>query len=623
MTHSSTSLTQVSQDTAAKEKAAQPQAAQARIPHTRWELSLRLLQVARSVIAPLGLSMIFRLLALLAGAALFGIGGWALASRMAEGAEVSLWTIAAALIGLSLAKGVLRYLEQYSGHYVAFRSLALLRNYFYDALEPQAPAQTEGLDSGDLMSRVTKDVDRIEVFFAHTLAPIVTAVIAPIIMLSYLGVAVSWQVALTLLPFLLVVGVVVPLLGSKATDAAAAELRRARGTLAHHVTDSVQGVREVLAFGYQEARLAEMGRIEERITRGLKTTMGYVAVRRGLNQGLLAGTLVAVFAMGAHQVAAGVLTPGQVGLALGVALGAFAPVLAVEDFVADLDQAYASARRVFSITERTPLVADPAQPRDTEVDASADLIVEGVSFTYPAVDAGAVNADPVAEAERPQVLHDVNVRLAAGKMTAIVGASGSGKSTLAALLDRMWDPTAGSVRIGEVDLRELSLEHLRNLVSYAPQRPHVFNDSIRANLLLARPDATDADLDRVCAQVGLSEWIASEPDGMNTVVGEMGERLSGGQRQRLAVARALLRETPITILDEATSQIDAATEKTVLEGIAQATDGRTLVVIAHRISTIENADHIIVMDGGRVVEEGTYAELMASGGALAALAQRE
>lgn len=595
-------------------------AKEAGVPYSRFALSGRLLRITRPVLPPLVLSTIFRLLALLVHAALFGLGGWALAAY-ATGTDVSLGYIALWLVGLSLAKGVLRYLEQYAGHYVAFRSLALLRNYFYDKLEPQAPAQTEGMNSGDLMNRVTKDIDRIEVFFAHTIAPITTAVIAPLMILGYLGQTTSWAIAATLLPFLLVVGVIVPLLGYRATDDAATTLRATRGEIAHHMSDSVQGIREILLFAHQDAREKELLALESRVTSGLNTIMGFIAVRRGLNQGLLAAAMVAVFGVGASQVSAGSLSLAQLGLALGISLGAFAPVLAVEDFVADLDQAYASARRVFSITERTPLVASPASPRDEEVTGSAGLRMDSISFTYPDVNAVLTPADE--REARPEVLHNVTINIAAGKTTAIVGSSGSGKSTVAALMDRMWDPNSGTVSIDGIDIRQISLEHLRNVVAYAPQRPHVFNDSVRANLLLAAPDASDSDLDDVLAMVGLDQWVAAEPQGINTVVGEMGERLSGGQRQRLAIARALLRKAPVTILDEATSQIDSETEKVVLEGIRQSTAGKTLVVIAHRISTVENADHIVVMDEGRVVEEGTYTELMARGGALAALANRE
>ena len=187
----------------------------------------------------------------------------------------------------------------------------------------------------------------------------------------------------------------------------------------------------------------------------------------------------------------------------------------------------------------------------------------------------------------------------------------------------MWDPDSGSISIGGVDLHQDSQDHIRSVVTLAPQRAHVFNDSIRANLLLARPDASDAELNDALEAVGLSEWIASESEGIDTKVGEMGERISGGQRQRLALARALLRETPIMILDEATSQVDRETEARVLEGIRRRTSDKTLIVVAHRLDTIRDADQIIVMDSGRIVEVGTWNQLYESGGALRALADRE
>ncbi|MCI1663338.1 MAG: ABC transporter ATP-binding protein/permease [Actinomyces sp.] len=601
---------------------------------SRTDLARRLLRVARPVIAPLGISVVCRLIALLLGVALFAVGGWAVAGR--AGGEAT-WSIAATvwvLVAISLAKGLFRYLEQFSGHYVAFRSLALLRTFFYDRLEPQAPAATEGEDSGDLLSRVTKDIDRIEVFFAHTLAPGLTAIVAPLLVLCWLGASVSWWAALVLLPFLVLVGGVVPRLGEASTDRAARRIRASRGELAQHVTDSVQGVREVLAFGNQEARLAGMARIEKRIAEGQQTSSRVVSARRGLNQFLLGAGMVAMLAVTAWLHARGDIDTAQVGLALGTALGSFAPMLAVEDFAADLDQAFASARRVFAVTERRPLVAGPeARGRaPAESDGTGDVLVDHVTFAYPrpagkGTDEGGPGASGPGGPSRPVVLHDVSVRIPAGRTTAIVGASGSGKSTLAALIERMWDVDAGATRLGGADIRDLDLHRLRELVAYAPQRPYVFNDTVRANLLLARPGATDEQLMRVCRQVGLARFLADEPDGLDTRVGEMGERLSGGQRQRLALGRALLRDAPVTILDEATSQLDRATEAEVLAGIRAATAGRTLIVIAHRISTVADADQIVVLDSGRVVETGTYAELVPADGrgpgALASLVRRE
>lgn len=579
---------------------------------TRRQLSLRLLSITRRVLPPLAASIAARIVFLMIGIALFALGGWAVAGLALGESAWSIALIIGCAIGLSLLKGLARYLEQFAGHFVAFHSLAMLRNYFYDQLEPQAPAGTDRLDSGDIMNRVTKDIDRVEVFFAHTLAPVTTAIIVPILSVVWMGTAVSWTLAAVLAPFLLIVGAVIPFLGSGSTARAARELREARGAIAAHVTDSVQGVREVLAFGAQERREAEMSAIEKRISSGLGTQGRWIALRRGLNQATVALGVVTVAMVAGSNVLADTLTLPQAGLALGIAMGSFGPVLAVEEFAADLDQAFASAARVFAITDRAPAVADPADPKPL---APGDIEFTDVTFAYP--------TDEDATAPAPTVLDGVSIHIPAGKRTAIVGASGSGKSTLASLLTRTWDPASGTVTIGGTNVADASLRDLRATVASAPQRPYLFNDTLRANLLLAAPDASEADLERALEAVDLTDWLATEKDGLDTAVGDMGERLSGGQRQRLALARALLRDAPIYVFDEATSQVDPATEARVREGIARVAKGRTIVEIAHRISAVRDADQIIVMDAGRVVETGTYAELHARGGALAALEARE
>ena len=577
---------------------------------TRRQLSLRLLSITRRVLPPLAASIAARIVFLMIGIALFALGGWAVAGLASGESAWSIALIICCAIGLSLLKGLARYLEQFAGHFVAFHSLAMLRNYFYDQLEPQAPAGTDRLDSGDIMNRVTKDIDRVEVFFAHTLAPVTTAVIVPILSIVWMGSAVSWTLAAVLAPFLLIVGAVIPFLGSGSTARAARELREARGAIAAHVTDSVQGVREVLAFGAEERREAEMSAIEKRISSGLGTQGRWIALRRGLNQAAVALGVVTVAMVAGSNVLADTLTLPQAGLALGIAMGSFGPVLAVEEFAADLDQAFASAARVFAITDRAPAVADPTDPKAL---TPGDIEFTDVTFSYPTD----------APAPAPTVLDGVSIHIPAGKRTAIVGASGSGKSTLASLLTRTWDPASGTVTIGGTNVAAVSLRDLRATVASAPQRPYLFNDTLRANLLLAAPQASEEDLERALEAVDLTDWLATEKDGLDTAVGDMGERLSGGQRQRLALARALLRDAPIYVFDEATSQVDPATEARVREGIARVAKGRTIVEIAHRISAVRDADQIIVMDAGRVVETGTYAELHARGGALAALEARE
>ncbi|MDR1077843.1 MAG: ABC transporter ATP-binding protein/permease [Propionibacteriaceae bacterium] len=635
-------------------------------------LRRRLLGLARPVLAPLAWSILCRTIALAAGIALFGLGGWALGGA-AAGRAPAWGPLLAGLIGLALLKGLTRYLEQFAGHYVAFKALALLRVHFYDRLEPQAPAGVLGRPTGDLLARVTKDVDRVEVFFAHTLAPVVTAVVVPVATVAVCARWVDPLAGLVLAVGLLAVGLLAPALGSRSSARAAARLRRGRGAVAQHVTDSVQGVREVLAFRYGPRRLAELGRLESDIAAGLTGLGRWIAFRRGFNVTLMAWLIVVQLAV----LAARLDLPGQLpmlGLGLGLTLAGFGPVLAVEDFAADLQQAYASARRLFEVTDAEPLVRDPVQPDPSLVDPSrpapsqlgsaqfdpvqpdpslVDLArsdqsrlepiqpdqiqpdqiqpdptrasrpagagqveFRAVSFAYPPGDeAGSARPEPV--------LRQVSFTVPGGGVTGLVGASGSGKSTLGWLLTRAWDPDSGAILIDGVDLRQWPLDLLRARVGLIEQRPYLFNDTVVGNLRLAVPEADDRAIASALALSDLTGLVEQSPQGLDTPVGEMGERLSGGQRQRLALARGLLAQPDILVLDEITSQLDRASEERVLAGVAAATRGRTVIAIAHRLSTLRRADWIVVLEAGRVVEQGRFDDLAAQAGVFARLLARQ
>ncbi|MDR2253673.1 MAG: ABC transporter ATP-binding protein/permease [Bifidobacteriaceae bacterium] len=656
-------------------------------PLSEAAIRRRLLSLARPILKPLGLSILFRIIGLATGIALLGLAGWAVlgaqeaqAAWLAGGLATPRPTTLAptsqiiwALVALALVKGLARYLEQYCGHYVAFRALAQLRLYFYDKLAPQAPAAVEGRDTGDLLARVTKDVDRVEVFFAHTLAPAVTAVIVPLATVIYVGTAVSpWAVA-PLTAGLALVGLVTPALRRASSAKASLQIRAARGALASHARDSVQGVREVLAFDYQERRLASLDQLGRPLSRALRSLGDTIALRRGLNVAIIAATAVAELIV----LAAAGVSPAALGLGLGITVSAFAPVIAVEDFAADLQQAYASARRVFEVTDTPPLVPDraaappphdpdrpspPARPapvgapsqeqedragpvlgggplvsegragaagpvlgggdplvsegragaaRSASGDGAPEVRFEGVTFRYPGAARGAA------------ALTAVSLTAAAGRVTAIVGASGSGKSTLAALLTRSWDPDEGAITLDGRRLDAWPLARLRSLVAVAPQRPYLFNQSIRENLLLARPGASEADLAWAAHAAHLDAVIASKEAGWDAPVGELGELLSGGERQRLALARTLLRRPAVLVVDEATSQLDQEAEAEVLAGLRRAAEGRTVLVIAHRLATVRDADAVHVMDAGRVVQSGTYADLAGRPGPFADLLARE
>ncbi|MEV0590727.1 thiol reductant ABC exporter subunit CydC [Nonomuraea cavernae] len=569
---------------------------------TRTQISLRLLRFGRPLMTPLAVSVTFRVLQMCLGIALYGVGAWGVV-RVASGDPSVITPVAVAMVVMAFAKGLFRYVEQYAGHYVAFKLLAMLRDDFYQRIEPQAPAGIEGSRTGDLLARVMKDIDRIEVFYAHTIAPSLAAVIVPVISLSVLGAEYSPVVALVLAPFLLGVGVVVPWLSHRAAATAATDLRRSRGEISQHLTDGVQGVREVLAFGYGTRRLAELEALGSSGASAIGRLGTLISMRRGLNEFLVGAGVIAVLFTGWGQG----LSWQDIAVTVAIGLATFGPVLGVEEFMADLEQAFAGARRIWEITDRPPLVTDPPAPAPRP--ATASIGFESVTFAYPG--------------QSPPAVSGVSFTVPAGSRYAVVGASGSGKSTLVSLLLRFWEPESGTVRVGGTPVDRLGLDDLRDLIAVVGQRTYLFNDTVAANLRLARPDATQEQLEAVCRQAALHDTIMEMPEGYDTVVGEMGERLSGGQRQRLAIARALLKDAPILVLDEATSELDVHTEAEIQRQIDDLAQGRTLLVIAHRLATVTDADRILVMDRGRLVEQGSHRELLARQGAYARLYARQ
>ncbi len=324
-----------------------------------------------------------------------------------------------------------------------------------------------------------------------------------------------------------------------------------------------------------------------------------------------------VYGMGGLMAISGELTVGTL-VAMAALLGQlYGPLIALSNARVDVMTALVSFERIFEVLDLQPLVREAEQPVDIPA-GPVGVELSGVSFAYPTADEVAIASleqRPGAEtADGSNVLSEVDVTVAPGQMVALVGPSGAGKTTLTSLVARLYDPTAGTVRIGGVDLRSASLDSLRHTVGVVTQEAHMFNDSIRANLLYAAPDADEADLEQALRRARIWDLVDRLPDGLDTVVGDRGHRLSGGEKQRLAIARLLLKSPAVVVLDEATAHLDSESEVAVQRALDEALEGRTCLVIAHRLSTIRNADRIVVLDGGQVVQTGTHEELMAQGG---------
>ncbi|WP_415934067.1 thiol reductant ABC exporter subunit CydC [Varibaculum cambriense] len=575
-----------------------------------------LLQLARPVLKPLYLSAVARLLDQAFGIALIAFGVYRICAAVVQitgGTALTsayLWVSVGVMAVLALLKAVFRYLEQFAGHYVAFKALEILRQEMFRRLVPQSPACMVGAKSGDLLTRITADIDRIEVFFAHTLVPAFSALVIPLAVSILTGFLVSPLSGVLLFLIYLVTLLCLMLLGGGESKQAADAVGKAQGQVAQSVTDSVNGISEVTGYGLQRARTTQLERYMSIMGACARPLTSLQALRRALSQ---SGMYLAALAV----IWVGMPSPGDLA-AIPAALAATFAVMrswevcrGVEDFSTHLDNTFAAARRVWQVANSAPQVASggknpPAQP--------FPIIFEDVSFTYP---------QSGKQASSRQTLQDVSFTIPAGSWTAICGATGSGKSTLARLLLRYWDVDSGQILLGDCPLSQLDPQAIRRAIPLVTQRIHIFSASIADNLRLGKRDASEEQLWQVLKTVELDQVVAALPAGLNTRVGRYGGALSGGQRQRLSLARALLNDSPVLVLDEFTAHLEPALAARIRHRVREKRPQATIIEITHTLRQIEAADQVLVLSGGKLAEAGEPKQLLAQAGELAKLFAHE
>ena len=500
-------------------------------------------------------------------------------------------TIITVMIVIAVLRGILHYVEQYCNHFIAFKLLAIIRHKVFASLRKLCPAKLEGRDKGNLISIITTDIELLEVFYAHTISPIAIATLTSIIMVIFIG-RYHWLAGLLALTAYLIVGVAIPMWNGKRGSQKGMEFRTSFGELNSFVLDSLRGLDETIQYGQGEKRKKQMTGQSKNLAEMQESLSKMEGSQRSFTNMVI---LLASFGMLALTI--WLYTKGEMGfegiLTCTIAMmGSFGPVVALSSLSNNLNQTLASGERVLSLLEETPLVEEI--PGDVDTEESTDHTftgakAENVTFAYK-----------VSETETDTILDHYSLTLQPGQITGIHGASGSGKSTLLKLLMRFWDVQEGSVSVDGADVRKIPTKHLRDMESYVTQETHLFHDSIANNIAIAKPGATREEIMEAAKKASIHDFIMTLPKGYDTEVGELGDTLSGGEKQRIGIARAFLHDAEMILLDEPTSNLDSLNEGIILKSLKESAEKKTVVLVSHRVSTMNVADVVYEMENGRI-----------------------
>lgn len=507
------------------------------------------------------------------------LGGYAILDALNISTEISMLT-AFILAGVfALLRGVLRYAEQSSNHYIAFKLLALIRDRVFVALRRLCPAKLEGKDKGNLISIITSDIELLEVFYAHTISPIAIAIIFCVVMVVFISMY-SIILGMIALAAYVTVGVIIPIVVSKISGSDGENFRKKSGELSAFVLDSLHGISELIQFGSGKKRSDEMSEKTEDL---LKTEKN-MKRKTGTNMAVT-NTVIFVFDVALLITAAFLYQSGLVGfdgviIPVIALMSSFGPVVALANLGSTLQNTFAAGNRVLNILDESPVVEEITGKKDVVFNGAK---AENVTFAY---------GDEI-------ILNDVSADIKENSVVGIIGKSGSGKSTLLKLLMRFWQIQKGDIKISNTSIEDINTSNLRDIESYVTQDTHLFHDSIKNNLKIAKLDATDDEIISACKKASVHDFIMSLPNGYDTMVGELGDTLSGGEKQRLGLARAFLHNAPLMLLDEPTSNLDSLNEAVILKSLNEERDNKTVVLVSHRESTMKIADTVYCVENGR------------------------
>ena len=503
------------------------------------------------------------------------LGGYAIVHVLHPEWSLNLRVIYAAVLLFALVRGFLRYAEQACNHFIAFKLLALIRDKVFGALRRLCPAKLEGKDKGNLISVITSDIELLEVFYAHTISPICIAFLFTIVLVVFIG-SYHWALGVLALTAYVTVGVIVPIITSRLSGDDGMHFRTKSGQLSGFVLDSLRGLSETIQYGQGEQRMADLNTRTDELSRDeerMKRTAG--------RNTAVTNTVILVFNLAMLFLSA-YLCGFEACLVTTLAMmSSFGPAVALAALGATLQNTFAAGNRVLDILDESPMVEEITGKEEVSFHGAS---AEHVTFAYG----------------EEVILDDFSVEIPENQIIGINGRSGSGKSTLLKLFMRFWQAQQGAVRISGRNVNEINTANLRNMESFVTQETHLFHDSIRNNLRLAKLDATDDEIITACKKASVHDFIMSLPKGYDTEVGELGDTLSGGERQRLGLARAFLHDAPFVLLDEPTSNLDSLNEAVILKSLHEERSGKTVVLVSHRKSTMGIADRVYSVEQGRM-----------------------
>lgn len=514
------------------------------------------------------------------GVTIFGSIG--VAKFLGETINMSYGLIISLTIGCGVLRGALRYLEQYSNHFIAFKLLAALRDKIFKALRVLAPAKLEGRKKGGIISMITSDIETLEVFYAHTISPICIALIVETLVLLYVGFISSFYLSLAALVSYIIIGIILPIISSKLLSDTGVRYRKSFASFNSYYLDSIKGVNDIVLNNAMKVRNKEVNSKSDELLAETKKLKHKSGITEAISYAFVSLSLIGVLILGLYLSDKNIITIPKMIMGLVAIFGSYGPVIALSALPQNLTQTFASGDRVLDLLEEKPIVREI---KDGKNFSFLDLKVNNLSFKY----------------DEASVLNNVNLEVKCGQIVALVGPSGCGKSTLLKLLLRFYETNSGDILYNNISINDINTSSLLDNVTLVSQQIYLFDDTIKENIKIAKYDATDEEIIEAAKKASIHEFIESLPDKYDTKVGQLGDNLSAGEKQRIGLARAFLSNAPLILLDEPTSNVDSINEGIILKSLKDQKENKSIILVSHRESTTAIADRIYRIKDGIIL----------------------